>query len=257
MRSGLPEHRKVSLLELLEEPYRRIICYPTCGQEELEQRIEELRQLRINSIEFEGRKKIFNVPVLGKGCVGIVVAAYSEEQKIALKIRRIDADRQTMAREAEMLKTANNAAVGPRLLGNSSSFLMMEYVDGTPFPEWIRSLPSVQSSRLDTILSKLLEQARRLDQANLDHGELSNAPKHIIINPEDAPYIVDFETASRTRHVANVTSICQYLFIGSPVAQLIRKKLTIDSAILITALKAYKTDRTEANFQNILTNVLS
>jgi putative serine/threonine protein kinase len=88
----------------------------------------------------------------------------------------------------------------------------------------------------------------------LDHGELSRAPKHIIVGIDNSPCIVDFETASINRRVSNVTSVCQFLFIGSHLAKNLTKKIgKVDIKRLIHALKAYKQERTKENFEKVLT----
>ena len=58
----------------------------------------------------------------------------------------------------------------------------------------------------------------QLDQVGLDHGELSKAPKHLLVDKAEKIFIVDFETASLERRVANVTAVCQYLFGGNSSA---------------------------------------
>jgi len=93
---------------LYSEKYGRIFCYPKYNEDKLHERIDELRRLGIKSVEFKGSKNVADVHVLGKGCVGVVVLAYTEAgDKIALKIRRLDADRNNMLHESEMLKMAN------------------------------------------------------------------------------------------------------------------------------------------------------
>jgi len=250
----LRETKKITLGLLNEEEYRRVICYPTCKAEELIQRLIELKKLRIKAVQFAGKKYVRNIPVLGKGCTGIVVIAYRKNKKVALKIRRTDADRLTMQHEAQMLRKANKTNVGPRLLGTTKNFLLMEYIEGTLLPEWIKTLDGKNTrKRLRHILRLVLEQAWRLDKAGLDHGELSHAPKHIIIKQNDSPCLVDFETASISRRVSNVTSLCQYLFIGSLTAKLIQRKLDrINKDELVNALRTYKKNRNRRNFEGIL-----
>jgi putative serine/threonine protein kinase len=205
-------------------------------------------------LEFIGEKNAFNVPVLGKGCVGIVVRALLEKKGVALKIRRVDADRVGMQREAEMLKTANKVDVGPKLISNSENFLLMEFVEGSLLPEWIEKLKGKGTrNQIRQVLYSILEQCWRLDAIGLDHGELSRAPKHVIIDRDNKPHIIDFETASLQRHVSNVTSICQYLFIGSQTAKTIQRKLgKINQETLRTNLKKYKQNRTKENLNKIL-----
>lgn len=242
------------LEHLLEERYGRVICYPRHDRRELKRRIKELEKLNVKAVEFAGGKTAFNVPVLGKGCVGIVVVALTDRGKAALKVRRVDADRAGMQREAEMLRRANAVGVGPRLLGTTENFLLMEFIDGTLLPRWVEMLKGRGTrSRIRRVLRAVLEQCWRLDEAGLDHGELSRAPKHVILDASDNPYLVDFETASLSRRVSNVTSICQYLFVGSQAAKMIKRKLgEIDREKLIKALKVYKQQRTRENFEGIL-----
>ncbi len=246
----------IPLKRLLEKKYVEILCYPRYDLKEAEKRLCELEKLGVKALEFAGEKRAFDVYVLGKGYVGIVVAAYTDAGQAALKIRRVDADRAGMQHEAEMLKRANGVGVGPRLLDVTENFLLMEFIEGTRLPRWIETLKGRGTkARIHKVLRDVLEQCWRLDRAGLDHGELSRAPKHIIVgaNNTNTPYIVDFETGSINRRVSNVTSICQYLFIGSQLAKTMKKKLgKVDTKTLIHALKAYKQKKTRENFEEVL-----
>jgi len=244
----------VSLERLREERYARVLCYPRCNGEEAARRIKELERLGVKAVEFVGEKTAFNVPVLGKGCVGIVVIVQTKTGRAALKIRRVDADRKRMEHEAEMLVKANSIGIGPRFIGISDDFLVMEYVEGVLLPKWAANVKGTDfRKRIRRVLRDVLGQCRKLDEVGLDHGELSRAPKHIIVNAEDQAHIVDFETASIMRRTSNVTSICQYLFLGSQLAKTLRSRLgeTNDEA-LMSALRDYKQERTYPNFFRIL-----
>ena len=242
---------KVALEKLSEEPYASIICYPRPSETELKARLTELQKLGVKALEFSGEREVFNTPVLGKGCVGIVTAAYINREKVALKARRVDANRSRMQQEAEMLEKANSTFVGPRLLLASKNFLLMQFIDGDLLPKWLEKRK--EKRRVRKVLREVLEQCWRLDKAGLDHGELSHAPKHIIVDQKDEAFIVDFETASVNRRPSNVTSICQFLFIGGVVAEKVGGKLgTRDRRALIDALKDYKKDKTRENFGNVL-----
>jgi len=194
------------------------------------------------------------MPVLGKGCVGIVVSARWDNRQVALKIRRVDADRTGMQHEAEMLKTANKVGVGPNLISISENFLLMEFIEGTLLPKWIETLKGKGArNRIRQVLKDVLEQCRLLDETGLDHGELSRAPKHIIIDSNEKAHIVDYESASITRRTSNVTTIGQYLFIGSQLAKTLQKRLgEVDKENLITAFRNYKLEHTNQNFNKIL-----
>jgi putative serine/threonine protein kinase len=240
--------------------HRRILGYPRCEQEELEKRLAELERLGVKALEFTGEKSVFDVPVLGKGCVGIVVVAYTSSGRAALKIRRVDADRKGMFHEGEMLKRANDVDAGPELLAISENFLLMELIEGSHFPEWLESLGEGKEGqpRLRLVIQDVLGQCRRLDEAGLDHGELSNAPKHILVDADDRPYLMDFETASINRRVSNVTSVCQYLLLGSQIAHRVKEKLgKLNEKELLNALRTYKQKSTRENFERLAEIVLA
>ena len=240
----------VSIERLSEEPYASIICYPRSKRRELKKRLKELRKLSVVKLEFIGEKQTFNVSILGKGCVGIVTIAYRNGEKAALKIRRVDADRASMQMEANMLKKANSVSVGPKLLGVSQDFLLMQFIQGDLFPQWLKKQRS--KGKIRRALREVLEQCWRLDKAGLDHGELSHAPKHIIVNIENLPTIVDFETASLNRKPSNVTSTCQFLFINGTVAQNVAERLGEKNKSMIKVLRDYKRNRTRENFERVL-----
>ncbi|MCW4033842.1 MAG: serine/threonine protein kinase [Candidatus Bathyarchaeota archaeon] len=243
-----------TLKELQETKYGQVLCYPKCEQNILENRLNELEKLGVCSIEFSGKTTVFDIPVLGKGYVGIVVIAHTKSEKVALKINRIDSGRETMFHEAQMLKKANSVNVGPELLKVSENFLLMQHIEGTNFPEWIKSVKDNKTgSRVSSVLKQVLEQCYRLDQAGLDHGEISSAQKHIIVDSNDVPFLIDFETSSIKRRVSNVTSVCQYFFLGSKIAPKVVDKLgNINEEELIKRLRSYKQNQTRENFEKIL-----
>jgi len=241
-----------TLKELSLQPYIQILCYPKPTIEEAEKRIKELQTLNISKIEFSGEKEVYGLKVLGKGCVGIVVKAYFNGNKAALKIRRVDADRADLTHEAFMLKKVNAHNIGPKLYGFTKNFLLMEFINGQPIVEWVKKLQDNDEKKLKKVLMKILEECFKLDNLGLDHGELSRAHKHILINEYDAPVIVDFETASDTRKPSNLTKICHFLFFQSEIAFKINKILNVSLEDLRKALKDYKINKTKEKLEALL-----
>jgi len=241
----------ITIEQLHEEPYASIICYPRTSKAELRNRLKELQKLGVSALGFAGEKLVFGKPVLGKGCVGIVTLARVKGRKAALKIRRVDADRVKMQREAQLLKKANSVKVGPKLLDVTRNFMLMQFVDGNLLPDWLTKKPD--KAKTKKITRDILEQCFHLDEIGLDHGELSHAPKHVLVSKKCRPFIVDFETASLNRRPSNVTSICQFLFfsteVGTQIAELTGET---DREVILEALRRYKLDRSRANFQNVL-----
>ena len=244
----------VPVNQLLQEPYVSVLCFPNPNEVEVKTRLEELRSHGVNALEFSGSASVFGVatPVLGKGFVGIVVIAHLNGQRVAIKIRRTDADRADLLHEGDMLLKANSIAVGPKLIASSKNFLLMQLVDGDLLPNWLKT--NKNKTAVKQVLGEVLEQCFRLDSAGLDHGELSKAPKHLLVDKAEKSFIVDFETASVERRVANVTAVCQYLFGGNSSAAKILDEIfgEKDRLELIDVLKAYKKNKTTENFESLL-----
>jgi putative serine/threonine protein kinase len=236
---------------LQEEPYASVVCYPRATPTEIRGRICELKKLQVEVVEFSGKSSAFTLPVLGKGYVGIVVAAQVKGKKYALKMQRVDSDRESLEHEAELLIKANSVDVGPEFLAVSKHFLLMKLVEGDFLESWLRK--HIDKEAVRRVLSDILEQCYRLDEIGLDHGELSKAPKHLLVDKSDKPFIVDFETASTQRNSSNVTSVCQFLFQGNSnvsvaVAQILGAR---DKAALVNALRKYRKDKKRINFEEL------
>jgi len=249
-------NKTVPINELGKQEHSQIIGYPRITEEEQQNRLNELEDFGVEVVEFRGEKSLANIPVLGKGCVGIVIVAHTKTGKAALKIRRTDADRKEMFHEAEMLTKANAVDVGPKLLKTSKNFLLMQLIEGQHFPEWIQSTKPEDKNRILQVIRDVLEQCYRLDEEGLDHGELSTAPKHIIIDQKDGAYLIDFETASTERRTANVTSMSQFLFMGSQTAHIVEEKIgKQNKKQLIKKLRVYKQKKTRENFLKVLETI--
>ena len=242
---------------LSEEPYASIVCYPRANPTEMQKRIEELKQHRVTAVEFVGKTSVANIPVLGKGYVGVVVVTHVNGQRLALKMRRIDADRESLEHEAKLLIKANSINVGPKFLAVNKNFLLMQLIDGDLLEDWLETHKNKEI--VCKVLVDILEQCWRLDEASLDHGELSKAPKHLLVDKTNKPYIVDFETASVNRKVINVTSVCQFLFMGnSSAAKMLGKVFgKKNKSELIPNLKHFKKNRNRRNFEGLLEIFLS
>src|SRR6267378_50282 len=197
----------VPLDKLTKEPYSSILGYPKATRGELSKRVTELKKT------------------------------------VALKIRRIDSSRPEMGSEAKLLRLANEVDVGPKLLDGSKNFIIMEYLEGKKIIDWIRDLKGKGSAaKLRSTIRKVLEDCYNLDKIRLDHGELSHIHKHVIVGNKVC--IIDFESASVNRRTSNVTSATQSIFIGSGIANFVKKIIKEPNRKkLIVSLRKYKNDQ--------------
>ena len=242
----------VQIRKITEPPYSDIWVYPRGTKAQIKSRIKELEDLGVESISFQGKLEINTINILGKGYVGIVVLGKIGRKKVAVKIRRNDSPRKNLKKEAELLKIINKHKIGPKLIASSKNFLVMEYLDGEKIGDWVDGLKKKGSStQLKIIIKKVLEDCYSLDKIGLDHGELSNLTKHVIIGKKIT--IIDFESSSMDRKVSNVTSATQALCIGSRISKIIGGVYKIPKKQkMITVLRRYKLEGTRESFENLL-----
>lgn len=249
----MPKSATVPLHDLAMEPYASVVCYPRATPAEMQVRLEELLKLGVDAIEFVGATSAHVMQVYGKGYVGIVVVAQVGGRRLALKMQRVDSDRESLEREAQLLTEANAVGVGPKFLAGTKHFLLMDLIDGGSLEAWLQMHQNPTEVR--SIVADILEQCWRLDEISLDHGEISKAPKHLLVTKTGKPCIVDFETASKTRNASNVTSVCQYLYQGQSeackaIVQAIGERNRDE---LVAALRKYRKEPNRESFQNLKT----
>ena len=246
-------HSFISIKKFSEEPYSKILGYPNATNRQIKSRINELEKLKIKSVCLTGPTTIGNLAILGKGYVGVVVLVKRGSKEVALKIRRTDSQRKNMKNESILLKLVNSVKVGPKLIDVSKNFLVMEYLEGEKFSDWVEMLKGTGSAKqLKSTIKSVLEDCYRLDQIGFDHGELSNISKHVIVGKTKVS-LIDFESSSTKRRPSNITSITQAFFIGSGIAkqtQRIYKNSSKEK--IIHALKVYKQEKTRENFEKLL-----
>lgn len=245
-------HSRAVSIDLKDDMHIKIILsYPYNNDNEYARLIiRELELLNIRGIIFEGSTLLHNnVMVLGKGCTGIVVKALGSDGKVvALKIMRRDSNRASVKHEANILKIVNSIGIGPKVIDYTEHILMMEFIEGVLIKDWLNTKHN-KESRV-RVIRDILEQCYRLDTIGVDHGELSNMDKHVIVSSKGA-CIVDFESASMNRRVSNLTSAVQYLFLHD------NNLWNIDRDRLIVALRAYKHDISREAFEELLRLMLN
>ena len=233
-----------------KDPYKKILTFPQVTESEITKRIVELRKLGITHVSFTGPLQIEKCRILGKGYVGMVLLAKKRNNVVALKIRRTDSPRKNMTNEAKLLKTANKLEIGPKFIKNSKNFLIMEYIDGEKIIDWAKK-SETKAKEIRSVVKNVLRECFLLDDAGLDHGELSTIDKHVIVNKKGNT-IIDFESSSVNRKPSNVTGATQGILIGTGLAKIIQKKIKIPSKKkIINLIRVYKKNPTLENFQSL------
>jgi putative serine/threonine protein kinase len=237
-------------LSLGDERLRGVLSYPIFKEEHYAKVLEGLRALGVDQVESIGALDIGSIKILGKGCVGLVMVGRREGQRVAAKILRADANRTSLDKEADNLHVANLEGVGPSLFGHAEMVLVMEYIEGAFLARWLQEPHA--GGEVTFVLMSLLAQCRRLDKVGLDHGELSDAKKHIIVDKKGVPRIIDFETASRTRACRNLTSMVNYLFFKESISLLTGRFVCLEKEALREALREYKSDPSDDAYKRLI-----
>jgi putative serine/threonine protein kinase len=233
-----------------------VLTYPRVSLRLARARLTQLEKLGVKRIILGGRVKLGGLSLLGIGTVSLVVRAETEDGDYALKVRRTDANRKSMKAEFDFTRLANRIGSGPAVKKCTRDFITMQYLNGVELGDWLKALSGRgRRATAKDIVHKLLNQCRKLDVIGLDHGQLSNLRKHVLVL-DDFPYILDFESASTVRKPKNVTSAAQYLFVGGKISSLVRRITGInDERRVIQSLKAYKHEMGDMNYANLLNTI--
>jgi putative serine/threonine protein kinase len=134
--------------------------------------------------------------------------------------------------------------------------LLMKLLEYQELPDWLGGLRGEGSRRAAReMVHRVLNQCRTLDVMGIDHGQLSNLRKHIVV-AEGRPWIIDFESAGTSRRARNVTSAAQYLFIGGRPAPRVRRAIGLARTdILLQLLRMYKDDDSDFTYSKILSEL--
>lgn len=241
------------IIPIGDERAKKALSYPKFVEGFYRKVLTDLRDLRVEGILSEGRIRIDNLRVLGKGCAAIVLLGVLKGSEVALKVLRADADRSSLRREGEILRIVNASGIGPRVLAVKDMVIAMEYIKGEVFLKWLKV--QTDTGKVRRVVKDLLTQCFTLDKMGIDHGELSEAKKHILIDEKDMPRIVDFETASTMRKSRNVVSIAGYIFFKKCVSEALRRHISWDDRKVKSLLGEYKMTPSLENFEKILEEV--
>lgn len=243
----------IPLRRLSQVPYVQVLTYPRVTLREAKRRLSQLEKLGVSAIIFDGPAKIGRLGILGLGTVGIVVKAEAGGSLLALKVRRTDANRPSMENEFQNTLLANRIGVGAPVYAATKDFMTMKLLDYVDLSDWFRGLRGKGSrASARAMVHSVLNQCRKLDIVGLDHGQLSNLRKHVVV-AEGVAWVIDFESASRTRKPHNVTAAAQHMLVGGKESPLVRRLIGMGrTEPLLRRLREYKTDLSDITYARLL-----
>ncbi|MBI2573049.1 methyltransferase [Candidatus Woesearchaeota archaeon] len=154
------------------------------------------------------QKWVSRLGYCAKGKRGVVYVAYLRKKKVAIKVQRADSGSlAALDREAQMLRIVNTKQIGPKLIDQGKDYIIIEFVEGLLFEEWLKN----QSSPIiHKMLNAILMQCYILDTLKITKEEMHHPFKHIIITKTNKPVFLDFERAKYTDRPTNVTQVVEY-----------------------------------------------
>ncbi len=148
-----------------------------------------------------------------KGWRGIVFKARTEDGRtVCIKTLRRKVPGTSLKNEYEALQKTNEKGIGPKAYeyAPEEETIVMEFLEGDQFSEWIMF---AGAEEIKETVPEILRQGFELDQLGIDHGQLSWAPKHIILSKNRAS-LIDFDRASTARKTRNLTSLVAFLLLN-------------------------------------------
>lgn len=243
---------RIDLKQFWHSAQRPLLAFPSGSDQILAQRYAALQDHQIDALYRFGDHTLNGFSVLGLGRCGLVMLAERAGGRLALKIRRTDAKATSLSNEAKLLAIANTSQIGPILLSASPDVLCMEYIQGPQLCQWLRTRQQHNLHVIHPILKDLLEQAFRLDQIRINHGNLRSIRDHVILSSR-GPILLDFSSARITHTPVNVAHLTQGLFFRGAIAKVLQQFMPFPSkAQLIEALRHYKQHPNLDKFNQIL-----
>jgi putative serine/threonine protein kinase len=202
---------------------------------------KELRELGVSEIIPYGERGY------KKGWRGHVFKVKVEEKIAAIKVT------EKAENEAKLLQLANSVGVGPKFIAKTEHIVAMQFLDGPFYADWVQT---AEKEDIKQVVLDVLEQCHALDKINLDHGQLSNADRHIIIC--EKPYVIDFEKGSDQRTCRNLSAVLNFLMLNpyGAIATKTRAKLNIDATEISGYARKTAIQKEEA-FQRLTSAILT
>lgn len=212
-----------------------VLDYPVGSPERARRIAENLSAVGVEEVCLDGPAWVpGGYRVLGKGHAAVVLRARLRGVgDVAVKLRRADSKRDSLALECAALRAA--WPVAPRVYWCTDEFIVMDLVEGEPVAELARSVRGCVGAL--ALVAKVAEAARWLDRVGVCHEELSDLRGHAFV-VGNAVKFIDFESASM-RFCCTVCKVVSWALHRSPLPTAC-PKLREGAGAVREALRRYK-----------------
>ena len=171
-----------------------------------------------------------------------------EHFKVCIKIKHPESKaEERIENEAKWLRIANQKGIGPRFLFSGKEYLAYQYIEGNPVMQWIKN---AEKKEIVQVLQEMLHQCFTLDKLGINKEEMHHPIKHILVDKDNYPWLIDFERCGETKKPKNVTQFVE--FIRRISTELEKKGVKIAPQDLTTLAQKYKENPTTEIFLAII-----
>ncbi|HLC90230.1 MAG TPA: HemK2/MTQ2 family protein methyltransferase [Candidatus Nanoarchaeia archaeon] len=164
-------------------------------------------------------------------------------QQVIIKIKREESDAiGRIANEVKWLTALNLYNIGPRLLFSGEGYFVTSFIEGMFIMEWIASH---RSAEVKKVLHNVLQQCFVMDTKKVNKEEMHHPLKHIVVDPNNRPILLDFERCAHAEKPHNVTQFIE--FICRMKKELEGKGISVPVVELRELSKQYKEEMTKEN----------
>lgn len=182
---------------------------------------------------------------LSQGKRSFVYLVEYNHKKAVVKVKKPSTIPNVVSDECFWLSIVNKFSIGPNLLKCSKTYLIMNFVDGETFYDFIKH---ANQKSIKFVLKSVAEQMIILDSAGIVKEEMNHPKKHIIVSDKE-PVLIDFERSHFSNKPKNFTQFIQFLTSKS-VANILSIKFSFDKAKLRALASAYKKEVSVVDYKN-------
>ncbi len=196
----------------------------------------------MEEVSFEDIKNsISNLEKIGEGWRGTVYKGILNGEALSFKVPKSRDFITIIRKEGEILKKVNRFSIGSPLKILGKDFIAYRYIDGNHLKDILNG------NNYKILFFQLLEQARKLDNLQINKDEMHRPLKNVLVDKNLKIYLIDFERAKFSKKVQNITQLLQFFLSVKD-----RYLTNIDKNEIIKLAKIYKKNPIDENYKKIL-----
>lgn len=221
---------------------------------------EQLFVYRIKKSAFRKaleKRGVTKILPLTKGHRGLIHIGRWKNRKITIKSQRRDIDaKETVDNEVKQLRLLNRKGIGPKVIFSGKDYFAYSYIEGHFIKKWLERKETKKKDAL-IVIRRVFDQMFTMDQMGLNKEEMHHPLKHIIVQKNNRPVLLDFERCRPRDKVHNVTQFAQFMISGRMIPVLDRLKIRINLLEMLNRARKYSENKSIERFEDILDLVKS